>query len=281
MIRINPTVDIAFKKIFGSEENKDLLISLVNSIVREEDQVQDLKLLNPYNSQDCVKDKLSILDIKAESLDGKKFDIEIQLHNKAGYDKRALFYWSKMYKAQRESGKSYSELNKVIGIHILDSDYIAGEKYHNIFKMMELETYQRHFDDLELHTIELRKFSKGIDDDFYKLTAKMKTKIDIWCAFLTKYDLLDNQKQNLQDSDVKKALDVINVLNFDKSERNLYENNLKGLRDMSSSMEKNFEEGVEKGKAEGIKEGVEKGKAEDEEEEEEEEQEEEEEEEEE
>ncbi|MCP4924213.1 MAG: hypothetical protein GY915_09370, partial [bacterium] len=59
---INPRVDLAFKKIFGVEENKDLTISLINSIVSEEDQIKDLTLLNPYNSQNFAQDKLSILD---------------------------------------------------------------------------------------------------------------------------------------------------------------------------------------------------------------------------
>ena len=77
MTSISPKVDIAFKKIFGVEENKDLLISLINSIVSEEDQVSDVTLLNPYNPKSFKKDKLSILDVKAEGLDGKRFNIEI------------------------------------------------------------------------------------------------------------------------------------------------------------------------------------------------------------
>ena len=70
--RISPQVDIAFKKIFVVEENKDLLISLVNSIVGEEDQVSELILLNPYNPQSFREDKLSILDIKAKGIEGKR-----------------------------------------------------------------------------------------------------------------------------------------------------------------------------------------------------------------
>ena len=72
MARINPRVDLAFKKIFGVEENKDLLISLINSIVDVEDQVVNVTLLNPYNQKNFKQDKLSILDIKAEGNCGKK-----------------------------------------------------------------------------------------------------------------------------------------------------------------------------------------------------------------
>ena len=66
MERISPRIDIAFKKIFGVEENKDLLISLINSIVGKDDQVSEVTLLNPYNPKSFKKDKLSILDIKAK-----------------------------------------------------------------------------------------------------------------------------------------------------------------------------------------------------------------------
>ena len=132
--RITPRVDIAFKKIFGVEENKDLLISLINSIVGEQDQVLDVTLLNPYNPQNFKTDKLSILDIKALGIDGKRFNIEIQISDEADYDKRALFYWGKLYTEQLKISQDYSLLSKAIGIHILNFTSIPGEaKYHNVF----------------------------------------------------------------------------------------------------------------------------------------------------
>ena len=115
MTKINPRVDLAFKKIFGTEENKDLLISLINSTVGQEDQVVDVTILNPYNQKSFKQDKLSILDIKAKGTCGKKFNIEIQITDEADYDKRALYYWAKVYTEQLKSGEDYSELEKVIG----------------------------------------------------------------------------------------------------------------------------------------------------------------------
>ena len=81
MEKITPRVDIAFKKIFGVEENKDLLISLINSIVSDEDQILEATLLNPYNPKNFRNDKLSILDIKAKGDNGRRFNIEIQIRN--------------------------------------------------------------------------------------------------------------------------------------------------------------------------------------------------------
>src|SRR5260221_4102223 len=97
MEKVSPRVDIAFKKIFGVEENKDLLISLINAIVSKEDQISEVTLLNPYNPKNFKKDKLSILDIKAKGIDGKRFNIEIQISDEANYNKRALYYWAKLY----------------------------------------------------------------------------------------------------------------------------------------------------------------------------------------
>ena len=114
MTNINPRVDLAFKKIFGVEENKDLLISLINSIVSYEDQVEEITLLNPYNLQSLKNDKLSILDIKARGAGGKRFNIEIQISDEADYDKRALYYWAKLYTEQLKITQDYSTLSKAI-----------------------------------------------------------------------------------------------------------------------------------------------------------------------
>ena len=259
---MNPRVDLAFKKIFGVEENKPLLISLLNSIVSTEDQVRDAELLNPYNSQNFSEDKSSILDIKARGNNGRVFNIEMQVADETDYDSRILYYWSKLYSDQIGSGDTYSSLNKAIGIHILNFTSICTKKYHNKFYITE-ESGIRHFDKFELHTIELSKFSERIkDDDFDNLISKMKTKIDYWCAFLAKHDLLNKQKNKLpvECNDVKKALEVMNIMNYSKEERQAYEDKLQWLRIKASALDKRFNDGkqtgIKKGKKEGKKEAV-------------------------
>lgn len=227
---INPRVDIAFKKIFGVEENKDLLISLVNSIVSKEDQVADLTLMNPYNYKNFRQDKLSILDIKAKGVDGKLFNIEIQISDEADYDKRALYYWAKLYTEQLKNSEGYKSLNKAIGIHILYFTSIPEvEKYHNIFNIREKESNLEYFKNLELHTIELKKFSSGGIQELNDLVEKIKTSLDIWLAFLTRHDLLpaDNLPKQLSNPSLKKALNVLQVMNFSAEEREAYEEHLK------------------------------------------------------
>ena len=257
---ISPRVDIAFKKIFGVEENKDLLMSLINSIVSEEDQVCEITLLNPYNPKNFKQDKLSILDIKAKGRDGKRFNIEIQISDEADYDKRALYYWAKLYTEQLKIAEDYSTLAKAIGIHILNFTSIPSiDKYHNVFHITEKESGVLYFKDLELHTIELKKFTNNSDEELSDIIAKVKNSLDMWVAFLTRHDLLkvDNLPQVFNDS-VKKAINVLDVMNFSEEEREAYEEHLKWLRIEANTLKK----AEAKGKAEGIAEGIEKGKAE-------------------
>ncbi len=258
---ISPKVDIAFKKIFGVEENKDLLISLINSIVGEEDQVSAVTLLNPYNPKNFKNDKLSILDIKATNQDGKRFNIEIQISDEADYDKRALYYWAKLYTEQLQVAEDYSKLSKAIGIHILNFTSIPEvQKYHNVFTVTEQETGVPYFTDLELHTIELKKFSSDSDEELSDIVFKVKNALDMWLAFLTRNDLLltDNLPKELDDQNLKKAITVLSVMNFTPEEREAYEGNLKWLRIEANTLKK----AEQKGREQGRKEGREEGKAE-------------------
>jgi predicted transposase/invertase (TIGR01784 family) len=261
MEKISPRVDVAFKKIFGVEENKDLLISFINSIVGKEDQVLDITLLNPYNPQNFRQDKLSILDIKAKGIDGKRFNIEIQISDEADYDKRALYYWAKLYTEQLKVAQDYSTLAKAIGIHILNFTSIPeSENYHNVFHIIEKENGFAYFKDLELHTIELNKFTCDSSEELQGIVAKTRNALDMWLTFLTRHDLLkaDRLPKELDNDKLKKALKVLDVLNFSEEERELYEDHLKWLRIEANTLKKTAEKAKEEGIAEGIEKGIEK-----------------------
>jgi predicted transposase/invertase (TIGR01784 family) len=266
MTTINPRVDLAFKKIFGVEENKDLLISLINSIVGKSDQVSDVTLLNPYNPKNFATDKLSILDIKATNHEGKRFNIEMQITDEADYDKRALYYWAKIYTEQLKSSDNYSKLEKAIGIHILNFTSIPdAKKYHNVFHITEKDTSLIYFKDLELHTIELTKFIDNSEQDLAGILTKVKTALDMWSTFLMRNDLLnpENLPQELNNPDLKKAIEVLKVMNFSAEEREAYEDRRKWLMIEENTLQnyerKGKEEGIKIGRTEGIEIGVEKG----------------------
>lgn len=255
MQKINPRVNIAFKKIFGVEENTDLLISLINSIVGAEDQVAEVTLLNPYNAKNFKNDKLSILDVKAQGIDGKRFNIEIQITDEADYDKRALYYWGKLYTEQLKSGDDYALLSKAIGIHILNFTSIPEvAKYHNVFHITEKDTGLLYFKDLELHTIELKKFSENPKEDLVDLVAKVKNSLDMWAAFLTRHDLLnkDHLPVALDNPALKRALNVLHIMNFETDEEiDAYEDHLKWLRIETNTLRNYEAKGEARGEVKG------------------------------
>ena len=262
MEKINPIVDVAFKKLFGTEENKDLLISLINAIVSKHDKVVDITLLNPYNQKNFKNDKLSILDIKAKGSCGKTFHIEIQIADEADYDKRALYYWAKVYADQLQSSQDYSVLEKVIGIHILNFISIPKvQKYHNVFHITEKKTGFVYFKDLELHTIELKKFTDTLGTELVNIGAKIRNSLDMWSFFLTKHNLLGeaNLPDSLDRSCLQKAMETLHVMHFSKEEREAYESHLKWLRIEANSLRKAESKGLKKGIEKGVKKGVKKG----------------------
>lgn len=230
---LNPRVDFAFKKLFGSEENKDCLISLINSIVSEEDRIVDVVLLNPYNAKEYREDKLLILDIKAKDERGQYYNIEMQIANEIHYNQRALYYWSKLYAGQLKEGGIYNDLRKTISINVLNFNHFSREEgYHHIFHLLHAKSHRRYFEDLELHFIELEKSDKDL--------AHVKTALDRWAIFLTKVD--DYRNNNIPpelqaDPTVAKAIETLEHLYLDDQERMLYEDQLKCWRDQASAVD--------------------------------------------
>ena len=242
MCRLNPKVDFAFKKLFGSEENKEILISFINSIISEENQIKSLELKNPYNISNYRKGKMTILDIKAVDENGTWYDIEMQIAEQGYYDKRALYYWSKLYSDQIESGDDFEILRKTIGINILDFNYLKEEDFHNVYKIYNEKTKEDFSDLFEMHFIELNKFNKDYKD--------VKTALDKWVSFLNRAYEIDKDKiqKELEDNEnIKKAIEKLDIMYLDKEEREIYENDLKALRIHKAEIKTAEEKGIEKG----------------------------------
>jgi predicted transposase/invertase (TIGR01784 family) len=264
---INPRVDIAFKKIFGVEQNKDILMSLLNAIIGENDQIDEIELLNPYNERNFQKDKLSILDIKARNkLTKTYFLIEMQLAEEMEYHKRTLYSWSRVYANQLKQGQGYKVLTKVIAIHFLNFTCINyseeeqavltmthKEKYHHCFVPLDKDTHKQIHKDFEIHTLELRKFDNIRNRDLTVTLSKVKTMLDAWMATLTHYDLLnpDYLPQELDKPEIRKALHVMEEMSMTELEREQYEAHLDFLRMEEGAFEARFMKVRAEGKAEG------------------------------
>lgn len=253
MIAINPRVDFIFKKLFGSEENKDLLINLINSIVSPEDQVTDLIIKNPYNAKNFKNDKLTILDIKAQDSKGKWFNIEMQIVDQEYYEQRALYYWSRLYTEQLASGINYDSLKKTIGINILNFNCLAEPDYHNIYHIRNDKSKNLFFDQFEIHFVELEKYDNQQISSF----------LDRWVTFLKKageYDRNRLPKELEEVPAIRRAIEILETMSMDDDERDIYEGRLKWLRDEEMALKKAEKRGREEGLAEGMMAGLEEGK---------------------
>jgi predicted transposase/invertase (TIGR01784 family) len=128
MIFINPKTDFAFKKIFGSEQSKGILISFLNGILYAGDAIiQDLTILNPYQAPKILGIKASYLDVKAQLNNGNWVIIEMQVLNVEGFEKRVLYNATKTYAAQLNKGDQYEVLNPVIALTITDFEMFQND----------------------------------------------------------------------------------------------------------------------------------------------------------
>ena len=263
MCRINPRVDFAFKKLFGSEENKDLLISLINAVVSEKDQVADVTLRNPYSLADYQAGKMSILDIKAVDRQGRWFNVEMQISEDLYFDKRAIYYWAKLVTEQLSEGQMYKTLQKTVSINILDFNFVPGEEdFHSLYKIINTASGRDDglHDIFELHYVELSKFRKDFDD--------LAAPLDRWAAFLTKAHELRRQEMPetlAADRSILKAIEAVDRM-FNEEERLVYETRMRALMDVESKIasaeEKGLMQGLTKGLAKGMEQGLAKGKTE-------------------
>ena len=220
MVYFSPKVDLVFRKLFGSDDNKDLLISLINSIVGPRLVIVDLTIKNPYNLADYIGLRQSILDIKAVDEAGKRYDIEMQIAPQVDYGRRALYYLSKIYVDQLAEGDGFDKLHESIGIHFLDFDYFPGDRYVRQFVFRDDETGEYH-DELGyqlLYFVEMRKFRKEWDE--------LSSTLDRWIAFLNRAETLGQSSipsELAVDRNIVRAVDQLERIGFDPQERELYE----------------------------------------------------------
>jgi len=242
MCKYNPKIDLVFRKLFGSEENKDILLSFVNAILQKEHKLIDLTIKNPYNLASYIASKTSILDIKAVDESGVFYDIEMQINVGAVPcacpDMQTILFW------QSGNHKGLPLQNGVIGIHLLDFPYFNDDRYKRRFIWKDAETndeskflaYQ------ELYFIEMCKFNKE-----YKQLSDV---LDRWMAFLNKAYELD--KKNIppelaEEMEIRKAIEKLEQFYFDNQEREIYD----GERKFRLCMHEERRTAEEKGKIEG------------------------------
>jgi predicted transposase/invertase (TIGR01784 family) len=135
---IDPTVDYAFKKLFGDPENSDLLIHLLNAVLKPDSPIVKVELLNPFNDKEFIEDKLSVLDIKARDALGAWYNVEMQSNASRVLRQRLPYYNSRLFVGQLSEGDGYELLAPAITVCFLDDVLFTGvESPHLTFTLCD------------------------------------------------------------------------------------------------------------------------------------------------
>jgi predicted transposase/invertase (TIGR01784 family) len=257
---INPTTDFAFKKIFGSDESHNILISFLNGIIYGGALViTDLVILDPYQAPRIEGFKSSYLDVKAKLSTGESVIIEMQVLNIDGFQKRILYNATKTYSAQLKSGDGYSVINPVIALTILG--FSMFEESEGPIARFILKEKTMLFDypvcDLELVFVELPKFKTDIQD--------LITLTDKWMYFLRNASKLGSIPDSLDEiPEIHEAFSLANEAQLTVEERDrldreiffiydqqkLKDNSDEALIRANEALIKGLEQGLEQGRAE-------------------------------
>ena len=165
--QIDPKVDYAFKHVFGREESKPALISLLHAVLQPAagQGIASLELLNPFNEKTSEGAKLSIVDIKARDESGPQFLIEMQMLAADVFRQRALYYWAALYQEQLHQGENWAALRPTIVVCFVDTPLFSQlDDYHLTFELRERRHQMLFTDQLAVHILELSKFRKELDD---------------------------------------------------------------------------------------------------------------------
>ena len=237
---LSPKVDFVFKKIFGSEENKSVLISFLNATLKPKKEIVSVDLKNTDIEKEYLKDKFSRLDVKATTSNKVTINIEIQLSDQYNMTQRTLYYWSKMYEEQMEQSDNYKKLSRTVCINILNYNYLDSDRFHNTYRLKEIETNKELTDICEIHFIEIPKL-RHLD---LKDEADM---LEVWVEFLRDPESEVIRSIETINNDIKKAKNKLYKLSQSKEDRELYFLREKSIRDEISALSKAKEEGIEQG----------------------------------
>jgi predicted transposase/invertase (TIGR01784 family) len=264
MIFINPKIDFAFKKIFGSDDSKDILISFLNALIYEAQPIiQDLEILNPYLAPKIRGLKATYLDIKAKIIDAETSEqstviIEMQVLNIEGFEKRILYNAAKSYSTQLHTGQNYNLLNPVVALTI--TDFVMFPELSKVNSRFILKEKDFLIDypiyDIELIFVELPKFKKDL--------SELETIIDKWLYFLNNARILEEVPIEMDDiPELKKAFYIANQINLTPDELEDQEKTEFFIQDqkraITKAVSKAVRESLIKGRNQGIQEGRNQG----------------------
>lgn len=253
---LDPKNDVAFKKIFGSEKNKDILIHFLNDMItfKERGLIKDVTFLKNTQDPEIAAQKTSIVDILCKDEKGNTYIVEMQVAKEKGFEKRAQYYASKAYISQAHIGGEYQNLKEVVFLAIADFIMFPNKKeYKSDHVMLDKNSHENDLKDFSFTFIELPKFRKDMDH--------LSNMTDKWCYFFKNAEETsesDLHKLTGQDEIIERAYEELNRFSWNQEELLTYDQAEKYAGAYHASMAQKFDEG----KAEGEASGIIKGKAE-------------------
>ena len=248
---INPFTDYGFKKLFGEEMNKELLLDFLNELLKEEQgQIVDLTYLKTEQLGVTDIDRKAIFDLYCENEKGEKFIVELQKSKQNFFKDRTVYYSTFPIREQAKRADWDYELKAVYTIAILDfvfdSDKNDPEKFRYDVKLSEIETKKVFYDKLTFIYLEMPKFNKTVDE--------LKTRFDKWLFLIRNLNKLNRIPDKLKEQIFEKVFETAEIARFTPDQVRSYEDSLKYYRDLKNSLDTAKEEGV----IEGIEKGIEK-----------------------
>ncbi|MDR3233862.1 MAG: Rpn family recombination-promoting nuclease/putative transposase [Planctomycetaceae bacterium] len=249
---INPYTDFGFKKLFGEEANKDLLIDFLNAVLPPENHVADLTFRNSEQLPDNIVDRRAIFDIACVGDSGESFTVEMQKAKQLYFRDRALFYAAFPIQRQAQKGDWNFKLNPVILVAVLDFEYDEHEERRKLYRLVTLKDQDGGVFSDTLKMVFLQMPLLDFD------RSLPQTRRDKWLYFLKNLESFDGIPAVLSEPVFEKAFGTAEYVKFSQEVQEVYQNDLKIYRDNRNVVETARIEG----KAEGLAEGEAKGKAE-------------------
>jgi predicted transposase/invertase (TIGR01784 family) len=249
---IDPTVDYAFKKLFGDPANSDLLIHLLNAVLTPESPIVEVQILNPFNEKEFADDKLSVLDIKARDARRAWFNVEMQGKSLGWLRQRIPYYNASLFVDQLGQGEHYHALLPAISICFLKEPlFPAVAAPHLRFVLSDCEHRVQLSESLQIHTIELAKYN------FEGASISTAAPLTQWAFFLDRAVGLEaaDLRRLLPDREYAKATEIMETIARTPQERQLYESRRKAELDYRAAFDEALEEGLRKGERLGLEKG--------------------------
>lgn len=246
---LNPHTDFGFKRLFGSEFNKELLISFLNAMFHGEQNVKDVTYLNSEQLGDRIDERRAVFDVYCENDKGEKFIVEMQNIYQEFFKDRTIYYSTFPIREQARRGGDWDfHLNSVYTVGLLNFNFAEGlddaRRWHHEVKLMEVDTKEVFYDKLTYVYVEIPKFNKTEDE--------LETMYDKWMYVLKNLSSLMNRPAALQERVFTRLFEQAEISKFNSDELRMYEDSVNAFRDIVNAIRSAEKKKFAEGRAEGL-----------------------------